>query len=893
MPKPYHYDAYDNRVPNEFAVDPYSECYDSTHSHGHKHKRHHKTQKDYEEVQPDAHHSSRKRRHFDEWSSEEFVPKEQIKKKKKHKKHSRSRSKDRRFHHERRESPECTDISAFKFRSSLMSELSKHHNFQQKILQASRCSKEVSPKEASSSCVVSDVPLPSSSSRPPKSVSPPIPPNPPVVPLEEIALPPEPETSDQLNTVTPKEPIPQQLQQDIPLPPSPPRESIATSSVIPKNDDKPSQTESCEARCQLTDHHSQSTDLAKKPSITDLPLPPGFDSSTLGSIAPTAAPKSFGNSVSAKRIGRPEITQRPKVCDLRSKSRNNKTWGERSVTAFEFLVEVGEGTYGHVYKAHDRITGEIKALKKVRLENEREGFPITAVREIKILRQLRHPNIINLCEIVTDKDNPVDFKKDRGAFFLVFDYMDHDLYGILESGLITFSEDQIASLMKQLLDGLNYCHEKHFLHRDIKCSNILVNNSGQLKLADFGLARLYVAGDKERPYTNKVITLWYRPPELLLGEERYGPAVDIWSCGCILGEMFTRRPMFQANEEMEQLEVISRVCGYPDPAVWPDVEKLPFYGTFKPKRMYRRRLREDYRILPPKALDLLDNMLQLDPNRRCNARQALDSSWLRNIDPNRIPPPKLPVDQDCHEMWSKKRRRMLRHEQELKAQKLNAEVDHAGTVKTHAVSSVSQAKEFGAGNRPVNGPTARNTQVASSDHLLPSAQVRQSTVPSIPLVRDREDSSKINPSSSLVRHQPKDITDGSGVGSDLETTLRALLADLTDSGVENVEDSIVEALKNNPNMLEGMRSLLGPIDPTKNASAVLACICSLLADWTNHASSSSARSVTTDASIQTSSSRPFSTNRDAEQEATSSRCDRHHSSFGGSQTQYTYYQPRQ
>lgn len=173
------------------------------------------------------------------------------------------------------------------------------------------------------------------------------------------------------------------------------------------------------------------------------------------------------------------------------------------MTAFDTLIQVGEGTYGHVYKARDKITGkyllicnitmfipgEYKALKKVRLENEREGFPITAVREIKILRQLRHPNIVNLCEIVTDKDDPTDFKKDKGnacyyslfyflqgAFFLVFDYMDHDLYGILESGLVAFSEQHIASLMKQLLDGLSFCHDRHFLHRDIKCSNILINN---------------------------------------------------------------------------------------------------------------------------------------------------------------------------------------------------------------------------------------------------------------------------------------------------------------------------------------------------------------------------------------------------------------------------------
>lgn len=118
-----------------------------------------------------------------------------------------------------------------------------------------------------------------------------------------------------------------------------------------------------------------------------------------------------------------------------------------------------------------------------------------------------------------------------GAFYLVFEYMDHDLMGLLESGLVEFNEHHVASFMKQLLEGLNYCHRKNFLHRDIKCSNILMNNRGQIKLADFGLARLYSAEDKMRPYTNKVITLWYRPPELLLGEERYGPAIDVWSCG--------------------------------------------------------------------------------------------------------------------------------------------------------------------------------------------------------------------------------------------------------------------------------------------------------------------------------------------------------------------------
>jgi len=128
---------------------------------------------------------------------------------------------------------------------------------------------------------------------------------------------------------------------------------------------------------------------------------------------------------------------------------------------------------------------------------------------------------------------------------------------------------------------------------------------GQIKLADFGLARLYNAKDKGRPYTNKVITLWYRPPELLLGEERYGPAIDVWSCGCILGELFLKRPMFQANVEIAQLEVISRLCGSPEPGAWPRVIDLPLWPTIRFKKTYRRILREEFvTFMPGSALDL-------------------------------------------------------------------------------------------------------------------------------------------------------------------------------------------------------------------------------------------------------------------------------------------------
>ncbi|BBG93563.1 cyclin-dependent kinase C, partial [Prunus dulcis] len=214
------------------------------------------------------------------------------------------------------------------------------------------------------------------------------------------------------------------------------------------------------------------------------------------------------------------------------------SWGSRSVDCFEKLEQIGEGTYGQVYMAREIKTGEI--------------FPITAIREIKILKKLHHENVINLKEIVTspgpEKDDQ-DGNKYKGGIYMVFEYMDHDLTGLADRPGMRFSVPQIKCYMRQLLTGLHYCHVNQVLHRDIKGSNLLIDNEGNLKLADFGLARSF-SNDHNANLTNRVITLWYRPPELLLGATKYGPAVDMWSVGCIFAELLHGKPIFPGKDEL-------------------------------------------------------------------------------------------------------------------------------------------------------------------------------------------------------------------------------------------------------------------------------------------------------------------------------------------------------
>lgn len=245
---------------------------------------------------------------------------------------------------------------------------------------------------------------------------------------------------------------------------------------------------------------------------------------------------------------------------------------EQVGSVYERQSQVGEGTYGKVYKAINQVTKERVALKRIRMESERDGFPITALREIKLLQAVRHKNVVALLEIMVEKS----------SVYMVFEYVDHDLTGLLTHPTFKLEHCHVKHLLLQLLEGLAYLHKRGVLHRDIKGSNILISSTGELKLADFGLARFYNKHKSTLHYTNRVITLWYRPPELLLGATAYSAAVDVWGAGCLMVELYTRNAVFQGQDEIQQLEAIYSIMGTPTKETWPDAEKLPWYELVKP-----------------------------------------------------------------------------------------------------------------------------------------------------------------------------------------------------------------------------------------------------------------------------------------------------------------------
>ncbi|KAJ3902594.1 kinase-like domain-containing protein [Lentinula edodes] len=326
---------------------------------------------------------------------------------------------------------------------------------------------------------------------------------------------------------------------------------------------------------------------------------------------------------------------------------------------YEATTKLGEGTFGEVHKAIQKATNRVVALKRILMHNEKEGMPVTALREIIILKALRHECIIEILDmfVVHSTEN------EPMSVYMVFPYMDHDLAGLLENERVKLQPSQIKLYMKQLLEGTEYMHRNNILHRDMKAANLLISNTGSLRIADFGLARAFDAEEykgapyttfdgrerRERKYTNCVVTRWYRPPELLLGARNYGGEVDIWGIGCVFGEMFSRRPILPGNSDVDQLDRIWGLCGTPNQHTWPNYDKLP--GCDGMKRFTAttsRRIKQLYESIGPETVDLLDQLLICNPKERISASQALEHDYFWT-DPLPADPKTLPAYEASHE----------------------------------------------------------------------------------------------------------------------------------------------------------------------------------------------------------------------------------------------------
>ncbi|EJD04187.1 Pkinase-domain-containing protein [Fomitiporia mediterranea MF3/22] len=291
----------------------------------------------------------------------------------------------------------------------------------------------------------------------------------------------------------------------------------------------------------------------------------------------------------------------------------------RSVYSYERLNQIEEGSYGVVFRARDKQTGDIVALKKLKLDEEKYGFPITALREINALIACKHDNVVGIREIVVGET--------LTQVFIVMDFIEHDLKSLLTLMPQPFLQSEIKTLMRQLLSAVAHCHKNWILHRDLKTSNLLMNNRGTIKVADFGLARRYGDPVGLGGMTQLVVTLWYRAPEILLGATTYSTAVDMWSVGCIFGELLLKEPIFPAKNELEQLSLIFKMLGPPTSSSWPGYASLPLAKTISLPMSHAPQFRQKFPYLTVAGIDLLSQLLTYDPDQRINAEEALQHPY--------------------------------------------------------------------------------------------------------------------------------------------------------------------------------------------------------------------------------------------------------------------------
>ncbi|ROT60625.1 cyclin-dependent kinase 11B [Penaeus vannamei] len=315
--------------------------------------------------------------------------------------------------------------------------------------------------------------------------------------------------------------------------------------------------------------------------------------------------------------------------------------GCRSVDEFECLNRIEEGTYGVVYRAREKATNQIVALKRLKMEKEKEGFPITSLREVNTLLKGQHENIVTVREIVVGSN--------MDKIYIVMDYVEHDLKSLMETMRLKkqmFTIGEVKTLMIQLLRAVHHLHDNWILHRDLKTSNLLLSHRGILKVGDFGLAREY--GSPLKHYTPIVVTLWYRAPELLLGSKQYSTHIDVWSVGCIFGELLGMEPMFPGKSEIDQLNKIFKDLGTPSEKIWPGYSQLPLVKKTQFADYPYNHLRERFKTrLSDQGFNLLNRFLTYNPPKRITCQEGLYHEYF-----DKEPP--LPIDPAMFPTWPAK-----------------------------------------------------------------------------------------------------------------------------------------------------------------------------------------------------------------------------------------------
>ncbi|KAI0802619.1 Pkinase-domain-containing protein [Xylaria sp. FL0064] len=303
----------------------------------------------------------------------------------------------------------------------------------------------------------------------------------------------------------------------------------------------------------------------------------------------------------------------------------------RSVENYDKLNDIEEGAYGWVARAREIKTGTVVALKRLKLDNDeasKVGLTETGLREIQILKDCSHKNIVKLREVVVGEDT-----SRIENIFLVLEFVEHDLKSILADMPEPFLASEVKTLLLQLASGVAYLHDNWILHRDLKTSNLLLNNRGQLKIADFGMAR-YV-GDPAPKLTQLVVTLWYRAPELLLGTKTYGAPIDMWSVGCIFAEILTRDALLPGKNEVDTLSKIFELCGIPTDESWPGFRRLPNARSLHlPSKNAAPAatgsiIRARFPLLTAAGSALLSGLLSLNPDARPTAKEMLQHEYFR------------------------------------------------------------------------------------------------------------------------------------------------------------------------------------------------------------------------------------------------------------------------